>query len=265
MSVIGHNALATKLARHMLAESRMVYEDIPVGRSGSIRPDVLTIEKSYTKPNPAAYEIKVSLADFRSDTTSGKWMGYLNYAWSVTFVVPRGLVKKSDIPDKCGLVTYNEDLDTFVTIKKPTVDPRQLDSEMLLKLLIEGSGRETEPGAFKVREARQYYLDEKIRKKFGKNIGEKIALVQTGYKDCRKQYLKMKKEAGEFFGVDVDRWCFWNDCSFSLERMKESCSEDARHEAFIRRAENFKEKFSNDMSREIEKLGGDFKTQELRR
>jgi len=249
-----HDELATKLARHLLFDSRMVYEDIPVGRSGSIRPDVLTIEKSYTKPNPTAYEIKVSVSDFRSDVTSGKWRGYLDYAWSVTFVVPKGLITKKDIPEKCGLITYNEALGTFTTVKRPIVDPQQLDTEMLLKLLIEGSKRETKPEGINRREAEVYRLHDIIRKKFGKDISSKISLVESDYKDCRKKYLKMKNEMGKFFGVDNGRWNFFSDCQWRFDRMKTECDADARHTKFIEKANKFKKILVSEIDREIERL-----------
>jgi len=257
MTSVGHDELATKLARDLLCDSRMVYENIPVGRSGSIRPDVLTIQKSYTRPNPTAYEIKVSVSDFRSDITSGKWRGYLDYAWSVTFVVPKGLVTKKDIPDKCGLITYNEALKTFTTVKRPTVDPQELDTEMLLKLLIEGTKRETQPEGFKRREAREYYLNDIIRKKFGEDISTKISLVESDYAECRKKYLKMKNEMGKFFGVDKDKWNFFGDCQWSFDVMKRKCDADIRHIKFVEKTQEFKKSLMVKLDREIERLSND--------
>lgn len=66
---LAHDQLADNLAQHLLRDDRIVWTDIPTGRQGSCRPDVYTIQKSYTQPNPTSYEIKVS---FRSDVTSGK-------------------------------------------------------------------------------------------------------------------------------------------------------------------------------------------------
>lgn len=248
---IAHDDLATKLARHLLVESRMVYEDIPVGRSGSVRPDVLTIEKSYSNPNPTAYEIKVSVSDFRSDTTSGKWMGYLDFAWSVTFVVPRGLVKKSDIPDKCGLITYNEELGTFITVKRPTVNPQQLDTEMLLKLLIEGNKRQTKPEVIEPRKADQWHLNEKMRKIFGDKFSHKVSWLERDYPKHRKDYLDIRKELSEFFSVEKDDYNFFSSCRYAMKKMKGQCDKDARIENFMKSAEKFKDDLNNSIDRQI--------------
>lgn len=104
---LSHDELANNLATHLMSVDRMVWEDIPVGKSGSVRPDVLTIQKSFASPNPISYEIKVSVSDFRSDVTSAKWKNYLDFSYGVIFAVPKGLIKKSDIPNGCGLMQFN--------------------------------------------------------------------------------------------------------------------------------------------------------------
>ena len=95
MKNLTHDELANSLAIHLMNENRMVWEDIPVGKVHSVRPDVLTIEKSYSSPNPISYEIKVSVSDFRSDVTKAKWKAYLDFSYGVIFAVPKGLIKKS--------------------------------------------------------------------------------------------------------------------------------------------------------------------------
>lgn len=80
-----HDELARSLADHLRAPDRMVWCDLQLGPSGSPRPDVYTIFKSYVRPHPVAYECKVSYADYRGDITSGKWQTYLKYACGVYF------------------------------------------------------------------------------------------------------------------------------------------------------------------------------------
>ena len=83
-----HNALAKDLADHLLGNPRrLAWLDIQLGPVHSPRPDVYTLDKSYVQPCPTAYEVKVSVQDFRSDVTSGKWQTYLNYAEAVYFCV----------------------------------------------------------------------------------------------------------------------------------------------------------------------------------
>jgi hypothetical protein len=128
------------LAGYLKAPERMVWMDIQLGPSGSPRPDVYTLNKSYVRPCPTAYECKISRSDFLSDVTSGKWSSYLQYAHSVVFAVPAGLVSKAEIPEQCGLIERKENV--WRMAKRAVINPRRIDEEALLKLLIDGVRRE---------------------------------------------------------------------------------------------------------------------------
>lgn len=66
-----HDALAQDLARHLKAPDTMVWCNLQLGPSGSPRPDVYRMSKSFVRPCPIAYECKISRENFRSDVTSG--------------------------------------------------------------------------------------------------------------------------------------------------------------------------------------------------
>lgn len=140
MMIWKHDVLAEDLVGYLKAPDRMVWADMQLGRQGSPRPDVYTINKSYVHPCPTAYECKISVSDFRADVTSGKWSAYLKYAHSVVFAVPVGLISKQDVPDMCGLIIRHENV--WRMAKRATVNPSQIDQEALLKLLIDGVERE---------------------------------------------------------------------------------------------------------------------------
>lgn len=75
-----HDALASDLASHLaFTGGRVIFENMQLGPAGSPRPDVYTIPKVYSRFTPLAYEVKISVADFRSDVTSGKWQSYRAY------------------------------------------------------------------------------------------------------------------------------------------------------------------------------------------
>lgn len=135
-----HDDLANDLAAHLRTENRMVWVDMQLGPTGSPRPDVYALFRSYMQPNPVAYEVKVSVSDFRSDVTTAKWARYLSYAYAVVFAVPAGLIGKADVPDACGLIVRNET--GWRMAKKPTLQPRNIDQQALLKLVIDGVTRE---------------------------------------------------------------------------------------------------------------------------
>jgi len=57
------------------------------------------------------YEFKVSRSDFLNEIRTEKWRSYLEYCHTFSFVCPRGLIQKEEIPPKIGLLwitTFNE-------------------------------------------------------------------------------------------------------------------------------------------------------------
>lgn len=225
MLELTHDELANNLAIHLMNEGRMVWEDIPVGKVHSVRPDVLTIEKSYSSPNPISYEIKVSVSDFRSDITTAKWKAYLDFSYGVIFAVPKGLVKKSDIPNGCGLITFNGQ--SWNTVKKPTLHPAKLNDELLLKLLISGDQRETQKPVIKNRDFDQHAHHEALRKKFGADFRSKIALLDE-YPEKKKELRLLKKELASLFDLQVDGWAFERNAAYAIKQLKIMADESER-------------------------------------
>ena len=118
----------------------MVWTDMQLGASGSVRPDVYTIDKSYAHPHPVAYEVKVSLSDYAGDVTTGKWQSYLRYACGVYFACESNLIHKDEVPTHCGLIVYNGE--RWRAAKRAVLSPVTIPQDALLKLLIDGVDRE---------------------------------------------------------------------------------------------------------------------------
>lgn len=245
---LSHDELANNLAIHLMSDDRMVWEDIPVGKSGSVRPDVLTIQKSFASPNPISYEIKVSVSDFRSDVTSAKWKNYLDFSYGVIFAVPKGLVKKSDIPNGCGLMQFNGQ--SWHTVKKPTLHLTKLNDEILLKLLIGGSERETHKPIIKNRDFEQWVHHDTLRKKFGKDFAEKIRFLGK-YDERKLEITKLRKELGGLFGVDVDRWNFGEEIAYHIENLRILANENERKAKIAKDLIKAKEQLNNRFDRII--------------
>ena len=106
-----HAELVNSLASHLWQPSRLIWTGVAIGsrwlQGGCPVPDVLTAQKSYTKPMLTAYEVKASRADFQSDMRSGKWLKYREVTSRVLFAVPRGLVKRDEVPIEAGIIVYN--------------------------------------------------------------------------------------------------------------------------------------------------------------
>lgn len=163
-----HDALMEDLAGYLRGPDRMVWTDMQLGPSGSPRPDVFTLQKSYSKPCPTAFEIKVSRSDFRADTTSGKWQTYLKFAGSVTFAVPDGLVTLADVPAGCGLIVRKEAVWRYA--RRPTLQSITPPFSACMKLLIDGVSRCSAPRQPVPRTATAWKEAESVRKKFGEAV-----------------------------------------------------------------------------------------------
>ena len=248
---LSHNELASSLARHLMQDNRMVWEDIPVGCAGSIRPDVLTIEKSFANPNPISYEIKVSVSDFRSDVTSGKWMGYLDFSSAVVFAVPKGLITKNDLPNGCGLMTFNGEF--WNTVKRPTLSPANINSELLLKLLISGNERQTHKFQIKNRDFNEHEHHEKLRKKFGDDLRAKLYFLSS-YEKCKQEMAGLKDELINILDLNIDneKWSVERDIKYAIGEIRKNTDKALMKKSVAKDIAELQASVSRQMARFIE-------------
>lgn len=169
-----HNDLALNLASHLLASSDplMVWTDMQLGPSGSPRPDVYAIPKSYSKFCPVAYEVKVSVSDFRRDVTAGKWMTYRPFASGIYFAFEDGLkVMADDVPAECGIIKFNPVTGKWRRARKPVLRPVQtLPHDAWVKMLIDGVDRTHKTWVHTA--THQYMAELSVRKKVGDAVAE---------------------------------------------------------------------------------------------
>lgn len=226
---MGHDELASSLANHLLLDSRMVWEDINAGKGGSMRPDVFTIEKSYANPKPTVYEVKVSVSDFRSDITSGKWQKYFDIAGSVVFATPKGLISRKDVPDGCGLIQFNG-VD-WVTLKRArAMKDTTLPAPFLLKLLMDGADKITHKEQVKLPTFDELAHEKALKKKFGKDIREKISRMEkVPQKLVRLQ--ELREELAGILELEITSDHFETLAGFKIRDLKKISSEDERRKA----------------------------------
>ena len=140
---------------------------------GLLKFDGLAITKSYTKPKIIGYEIKVSRSDFLQDN---KWHLYLQYCNEFFFVVPKGLIKKDELPENVGLIYYNPDSSTLRTVKKSLY--RQIDEPVGVYKYIIFSRLDEDRIPFYEDRAKyaKDYLEDKVDKKYiGSRLGTKLS------------------------------------------------------------------------------------------
>lgn len=172
-----HDELAHDLANKFRADtSMMVWENMQMGPPGSQRPDVYALKKSFVRFQPVTYEVKVSVSDFRSDITQGKWQGYLQYSSAVVFAVPAGLISKNDIPDGCGLIVRGDE--GWRHLRKPTL--QKLDSlphDVWMKMLIDGVDRAQEERIKRRPTANEWHTEQCLRKSHGEEVAKLINMA----------------------------------------------------------------------------------------
>lgn len=192
-----HNGLAHDLAEHLRASTeRLCWEDMQLGPSGSPRPDVYTMQKSYSRFCPIAYEVKVSVADFRRDVTAGKWQSYLQFSGGVTFAVPAGLIAKEDVPKGCGLMVRGPN--GWTTVKAPTLQKvAGLPQSAWIKLLIDGIERQSSRAVVVARSASPWLAERKLRKRFGDRIGDLLSNLINAENRILRATAEAEKQAKE--------------------------------------------------------------------
>lgn len=199
----GHDQLQEDLAAHLRGtRDRVVWTNMQLGPSGSPRPDVYTIPKSFSKFTPLAYEIKISMSDFRRDVTSGKWQSYLKFASGVIFAVPAGLIKKEDVPPGCGLIVRHEEI--WRTVKGPTLKASEtLPRDTWIKLMIDGldrQGHEPQP-----RSANPWKAQKEIRQKYGDRIADALSSLDNAEYRLQLAIDKTNKTIDELEAAERER------------------------------------------------------------
>lgn len=203
-----HNELAADLARHLRGNTgRMVWTDTQLGPAGSPRPDVYSVDKSFSNFKADAYEIKVSVSDFRRDITAGKWQSYRPFAHRVWFAFERGLVPLADVPRECGVIVRGEG-GNWRAARKPTAQViDNLPMKCWMKLLLESNPDPILKPA--PRSGNRWQQERLAREKFGSEIADLLAnrdrardriLAETARLDGQAQALKDRQE------LDRKRW-----------------------------------------------------------
>lgn len=195
----GHNALAHDLAEHLRQNTaRIVWEDMQLGPSGTARPDVYALPCSFSKFCPVVYEVKVSVSDFRADVTAGKFTKYFAYASAVVFAVPEGMLKKTDIPEGCGLMVRKEG--GWYTVKGPTMRPIDtLPRDAWVKLVIDGIRRETERTRLSMRTAPVYVHETRLARRHGEEIARLVSQAYSAKNRLESAIEQQEKRRAEVF------------------------------------------------------------------
>lgn len=180
-----HDELANDLQAYLQGNTdRMVFQNMDMGQC---RPDVYTVDKSFAKFRCITYEIKVSRSDFLSDITSSKWHKYKAFSHGIYFAVPDGMVKKSEVPDSCGLIVRKES--GWHSLKRPI--PSEMDGlphHCWMRLLLtlhpmgfHGQYKHMRPSMS------QWSAEEMLRKRTGLAIALAIANPKAAEEEAKRR------------------------------------------------------------------------------
>lgn len=136
--------------------------------------DGFAMTRSYTKPCIKIYEVKVSRGDFLRDN---KWNLYKQYCNELYFVVPKGLIDKTEIPDDVGLIYYNREGNRKLITKQKALW-RDIEEPVDVYKYLIYSRLDTDRIPFfndRKEYAEAYLQDKKEKKYIGVHLGSKMA------------------------------------------------------------------------------------------
>ncbi len=195
----------------------------PTQRSSTLRiMDAVAIKKSWIHPIVTAYEIKVSMADFKADD---KWPGYLEFCDCFYFICPKDLISTQDIAaisqhhQGVGLIHVNGNGDCRTIIKALN---RNLpyNADLLMYILMSRVGSDRYPfHDWQIDYFREWLEQKKnnhaIGQVLGTRLGQLVRDQQKQIEDLKEQLCKKQDRAdvnltnlvNEMGGWDANSLC----------------------------------------------------------
>ncbi len=181
---------------------------------GLLKFDGLQIAKSWTHPKITIYEVKVSRGDFHQDN---KWNLYLQYCNEFYFVVPKGLIKKDELPDHIGLQYYNPETGCIRTVKKAQYKKIKFDSDMLMYIIMNRIDNDRLPfyENNKQEYARLYVENKAYKNQLGETLGTKLAQEITELREKVRNYNSIESELNKMKSLidmlNKHKFFYWSD------------------------------------------------------
>lgn len=188
--VSAHMILRQLQKRH---QNDLFYAEVKNGPTWTsnnlLKLDALAIKKSWTNQLLTGYEVKVARSDFVRDE---KWPGYLAYCHKFYFVCPVGLIDKTELPEKVGLMYYNPGKGTLSIKRHAVYQDIEISKEMLYYLLICRTSSDRYPFFSSQREQLEAWVQDKIsRRELGNAVRNKMLYE---IRDQEKQIENLKRE-----------------------------------------------------------------------
>lgn len=180
---------------------------VKMGRSGSKILDAVAIPPTWSPRTVIGYEIKVTRADFLSDQKFPHYMSTSNLFY---FVVPKGLIKKEEVPQRVGILEYNNG--KLRQLKRAVYEDVEINTDMLLHCIFYKMNDYRRPPT------RQEHLDNvKARieaKDYGNEVADKIRDLERRLRreglDTEDKWIEFSKKFKEKYGIDIYTFNIWD-------------------------------------------------------
>ena len=217
-----HGGLITDLCENINSSSDYICGEVYAGSRFLERrpcPDALRVRMSYTRPDFAIYEIKVSRPDFLSDIRSDKWQTYLPYCSRFYFATPaEGVCTIDDIPFVAGWLVRGPN--GWITKKTPKVREFTPDFHYCLALLISEQ-------KYRVRAEQAAAANRKLAHthnvNWSKKVVDRMARVEAaiaGNWETRSKLISAKKALLTHFGIDLGGYFRFHDMDTAFKDLK---------------------------------------------
>ncbi|KHF33446.1 hypothetical protein CM49_04394 [Paenibacillus sp. P1XP2] len=184
--------------------------------------DALAMKRSWANPCLTGYEVKVSRSDFMKDQ---KWPGYMAYCNKFSFVCPKGLIQKDELPEDVGLIYYYPDTGALRSERSAKHRIIDIPPSLYMYLLMSRIEPDRHPFFNSRREMFESYLEEKITcKSIGKHVGSKLVNevneIRKQYEEQQREIDRMKKQSELFhkvknvlddYGIRLSDWGDWEN------------------------------------------------------
>lgn len=184
--------------------------------------DALAMKRSWANPCLSGYEVKVSRNDFMQDT---KWPGYMAYCHKFSFVCPKGLISKDELPDEVGLIYYYPDTGALRAERSAKHRMVDIPPELYMYMLMSRTEPDRHPFFSSRREMLEAYVSDKNdRRSLGNEVGTKlvneIRELRDKLRDMEWQSNRTKEDAAlvarvrkilDDHGIKLYQWNDWED------------------------------------------------------
>ncbi|WP_199925743.1 MmcB family DNA repair protein [Paenibacillus bouchesdurhonensis] len=184
--------------------------------------DALAMKKSWANPCLMGYEVKVSRGDFLQDQ---KWPGYMAYCNRFSFVCPKGLIAKDELPPEVGLIYYYPDTGALRTERAAKHRLTEIPPDIYKYMLMSRTESDSHPFFSSRREMFEAYLEEKKTcRALGRNVGSKLVneinelrkkVSDVDWEKERLQrdsdLLQQVRELLGDYGIRLGAWNSWED------------------------------------------------------